>query len=184
MNDTRQFYCRFLALAFMLLLSSFKTQTLLAPEEIDWDTHFLADPDENSAFAALTVTTWHYDYKATVRNNNLHIDFNFVAGVDPSKSWVKKYRIRNRQVSKQLLSHEQGHVYINFLLLKNGEITIRNQRYAPNNYKRLIQQTANKISTYYSNLQDRYDEETKHGSDLNAQKRWDRYIEQQLEKFE
>jgi hypothetical protein len=126
------------ALVFGLLFSAFKTQSEIYPEELDWDTHFLANPDRNSAYAALTVTNWHYSYTSTIRNNHLHINFKFTGGVVPNESWVKHDRISNRRVSRQLLNHEQGHVYINFILLKDGEMTVRNQRYTPSNYKRLI----------------------------------------------
>lgn len=166
-----------------LILTAFTTQREIYPEQLDWDTHFLAKPDRNSPYAALTVTNWHYSYKSTIRNNHLHIDFDFYGGVVPEESWVKNDRISNRRVSRQLLNHEQGHVYINFILLKDGEITVRNQKYTPGNYKRLIQATANKVGKYYSDLQSRYDTETKHGSDLAAQSRWDSYLQQEMAKF-
>lgn len=155
----------------------------LLPEEINWDTHFRGEPDENSAFAALTVTAWNYDYKATVRNKHLHIEFNFTGGVDRDRSWVKRGRIRNRQIRKQLLNHEQGHVNINFFLLRESDAKIRNQRYSISNYKKLIQKNANRLSDYYNKMQDRYDEETKHGTDLAAQDRWDAFFKQELEKY-
>ncbi|MFA6277568.1 MAG: DUF922 domain-containing protein [Pedobacter sp.] len=184
MKNVTSIYFKIIAISVVLFFSSFKTlQEEAYPEQIDWDTHFKAQPDEHSAFAAETVTTWHYNYNATVRNNHLHIDFKFSAGVVPEKSWVKPDRISNRKVSRQLLNHEQGHVYINFLLLKEGNIQIRNQKYTPSNYKRLIQATANKVSDYYNNLQNRYDNETKHGSDLEAQSRWDDFIRSELNKY-
>ncbi|MDQ8051513.1 MAG: DUF922 domain-containing protein [Pedobacter sp.] len=171
-----------LAVLVLLLLWGFKAQDRIQPEEIDWDTHFLAKPDELSPYAALTVTNWHYSYSATVRNNHLHIDFKFYGAVVPEKSWVKSDRIRNRKVSRQLLNHEQGHVYINFILLKDGETQIRNQKYTPSNYKRLIQTTANRIGKYYSDMQSRYDSETNHGQNLSAQDRWDEFFRVELDR--
>jgi hypothetical protein len=171
------------ALVAGLLFSAFRTQDEIYPEQLDWDSHFLASPDLNSPYAALTVTNWHYSYSSTIRNNHLHIDFKFTGGVVPSESWVKSDRISNRKISRLLLNHEQGHVYINFILLKDGEITVRNQKYTPSNYKRLIQATANKVGKYYSDMQSRYDIETKHGSDLAAQSRWDSYLQNEMAKF-
>lgn len=172
-----------LLLGALPLLSSFNRRDNIYPEQIDWDTHFLAQPDEHSAYAALTVTNWHYSYTANIRNNHLHIDFRFSGGVVPNESWVKRNRISNRRVARQLLNHEQGHVYINFLLLRKGDGQIRNQKYTPSNYKRLIQSTANKIGKYYSDMQSRYDLETKHGSDLAAQSRWDNFFKAELDKL-
>lgn len=155
----------------------------IAPETINWDTHFRAEPDYNSNYAAVTSTIWQYGYTSRISNNRLQIDFNFLGGIDVNKSWVKRDKIRNRNVSKTLLNHEQGHVYINFLLLKNGEILLRNQGYTIQNYKRLVEKGAKEISKYYNDMQERYDAETKHGADLDAQKKWDDFFERELSKF-
>lgn len=173
-----------LLLLLSLCLYSFKLNAPPRPQIVDWDTHYLGAPDQNSAYAALTTTTWHYDYRAKINGDRLHIDFNFVAGIDPERSWVKYNRIRDRQVSRQLLNHEQGHVYINYIQLRDGEIRMQDQAYTPRNYKRLIQQTANQISGYYSNLQERYDLETKHGSDLAAQGKWDSYLQRMMDRYD
>ena len=165
-------------------MCSFKTQQEIYPEQIDWDTHFLGKPDQTSAYAALTVTNWHYSYNSKITGNNLHIDFKFTGGIDPQKSWVKPDRIRTRKISRQLLNHEQGHANINFLLLKEGEQQVRFQNYTATNYKRLIQANANRVSKYYSDMQSRYDVETEHGANLNAQARWDDYIREQLNRYE
>ncbi len=167
-----------------IILSAFTTQeSVLLPEQVSWRNHYLAEPDENSSFFALTATRWHYSYSASTRGNSLHINFKFSAGVDPNESWVKLNRLRGAESKRKLLNHEQGHVNINFLLLKDGEQKIRFQNYTVRNYKKAIQDNANKVSTYYSNMQKRYDEETKHGSDDVNQERWDRIIEEQLRKF-
>ncbi len=184
MQNVSKTYYKIVVLGVLFLLSGFKTQQEVVPEQLDWDTHFRASPDKNSAFAALTVTNWHYSYNAKVRNNHLHIDFKFSGSVVPEKSWVKPERISNRKISRQLLNHEQGHVYINFLLLKNGEIQIRNQNYTISNYKKQILANGNRVGKYYSDMQDRYDLETKHGSDLQAQDRWDSFIREEMDKFE
>jgi GH25 family lysozyme M1 (1,4-beta-N-acetylmuramidase) len=153
------------------------------PEQITWHRHFNAEPDDRSPYAALTTTIWQYSYKAMISGRKLHIDFNFVSGVDPEKSWVKYPRIRNKEVDKQLLNHEQGHVNINYILRKQGDLILRNQNYTVNNYQKLIRSTANRISKHYSEMQERYDRETKHGSDLAAQKKWDNYLQKELSKY-
>lgn len=167
-----------------ILFSAFKTQEKATlPEQISWRTHFLAEPDEHSSYFALTATRWHYSYNASIRENDLHINFKFSAGVDPNQSWVKLNRLKGAESKRKLLNHEQGHVNINFLLLKDGEEKIRFQPYTIRNYKKSIQENANKISDYYRDMQERYDEETKHGSDDVNQARWDSLIEQQLKKY-
>lgn len=173
-----------ITLVFICVIAlAFTPHERIAPERLDWDTHFRATPDPNSNYAAVTSTIWQYGYRSTIRGNNLQIDFNFLGGVDANKSWVKRDKIRNRNVSKTLLNHEQGHVYINFLLLKNGEQILKNQGYTIQNYKRLVDKTAKDVSKFYNDMQERYDKETKHGSDLEAQQKWDAFFEQELAKF-
>ena len=169
--------------AVVLLASSFAPHERIYPETIDWDTHFRGNPDPNSNFAAVTSTIWQYGYRSTIRGNTLQLDFNFLGGVDANKSWVKRDRIRNKNASKQLLNHEQGHVYINFFLLKKGEYILKNQGYTVQNYKRLVEKTAKDISKFYNDMQKRYDEETKHGSDYEAQQKWDAFFESELSQF-
>jgi len=183
MKNDFLFYIRIFTLVTALFFSSFKTQQELTPVQLDWDSHFMAEPDEHSAYAALTATTWQYSYSSTIRGNRLNIDFKFAGGIEPEKSWVKRNRIRDRRVSRELLNHEQGHVYINFMQLKEGEYKMRNQKYTISNYKRLIQTTANSISKYYSDMQSRYDNETKHGSDLTAQAKWDSFLRAEMNKY-
>jgi len=167
-----------------ILFSTLKTQEkAVRPEQISWRTHFLAEPDDHSPYFASTATQWHYSYTASINGDNLHINFKFSAGVNVNESWVKLNRLRGAESKRKLLNHEQGHVNINFLLLKDGEQKVRFQRYTVRNYKKAIQENANKVSAYYEDMQTRYDEETKHGSDDANQGRWDRLIEEQLKKY-
>ncbi|MEJ5995363.1 DUF922 domain-containing protein [Pedobacter sp. Du54] len=167
-----------------IFFSVFTTQeNTVLPEQISWRRHFLAAPDEHSSYFASTSTQWHYSYSATIRGNDLHIDFKFSAGVDPNTSWVKLNRLRGAESKRKLLNHEQGHVNINFLLLKDGEQKVRFQHYTVRNYKKAIQENANKVSAYYNAMQTRYDKETKHGSDDANQARWDQLIDEQLRRF-
>lgn len=184
MKNVNLSFLKITVIFLLFFLFAFQTQQEIYPEQVDWDTHFLAKPDKLSPYAALTVTNWHYSYNAKISGNKLHIDFKFSGGVVPTESWVKQDRISNRKISRQLLNHEQGHVNINFILLKEGEQQVRYQNYTTSNYKRLIQANANKVSKYYSDMQSRYDLETKHGSDLEAQASWDDYIRDQMNKYE
>lgn len=184
MKNIHRFFISFIVVLTVALFTAFKIEHNAFPETIEWDTHFNAKPDHYSPYAAVTATTWQYSYVTTTRGNQLHIDFKFTAGVVPEKSWVKPKRIRNKEISSALLHHEQGHVYINFLLLKEGELKIRHQKYSIQNYKKLIQANANQVSKKYSNMQSQYDDETKHGSDLDAQSKWDNLLNKELNKYQ
>lgn len=174
---------RIILLMLVVIACAFTLHERIFPETLDWDTHFRANPDPSSQYAAITSTIWQYGYTSKIKGNHLQIDFNFLGGVDANKSWVKREKIRDKNVSRTLLNHEQGHVYINFLLLKNGEIILKNQDYTIQNYQRLVNKTAKEISKFYNDMQQRYDEETKHGANLEAQQGWDAFFERELRKF-
>ena len=72
-----------------LIFIAFKSNKNSFPEKIEWNTHFNAKPDNQSPYAALTATIWQYSYVTKIFDNHLNIDFKFVAGVVPEKSWVK-----------------------------------------------------------------------------------------------
>lgn len=167
--------------AITFLTTAFRSHDAIYPQIVAWDTYYEASPDLNSPYAAVTNTIWRYGYTSTIRGNQLHIDFNFTGGVDVNTSWVNHQKIRNKKASNALLNHEQGHVYINFILLKKGETVLKNQVYTTRNYKTLIESTAKDMSRFYDDMQERYDLETKHGADLVAQKNWDSFFAQELE---
>ncbi len=167
--------------AIAFLTTAFTSHKTIYPQIIGWDSYFKATPDLNSPYAAVTNTIWRYGYTATITGNHLHIDFNFTGGVDVNTSWVNHQKIRSRKASNTLLNHEQGHVYINFILLKKGELVLKTQVYTTKNYKTRIETTAQDMSRFYNDMQERYDEETKHGADLVAQEKWDGFFAQELE---
>ena len=167
--------------AIAFLTTAFSSHDAIYPQIVGWDTYYKATPDLNSPYAAVTNTIWRYGYTATITGNHLHIDFNFTGGVDVNTSWVNHQKIRNKKASSALLNHEQGHVYINFILLKKGETVLKNQAYTTRNYKNLIESTAKDMSRFYDNMHERYDLETKHGADLVAQKNWDGFFSEELE---
>lgn len=82
-----------------------------------------------------------------------------------------------------MLNHEQGHANIGYLLLKEAEVKISNQKYTERNFKSLTEKTGNEVKAYFSAMQKRYDNETQHGMDLSAQKKWDEYIANQLKNY-
>lgn len=173
--------------AFCCLISifyvSFKTEFGNKPTQLNWDIHFKGIPNTTSPYYAETSTYFKYKYNAKIRNGIFSIEFKFSGGVDSLQSWVKKDKIEDPKKSAQLLNHEQGHANIGYLLLKEAEIKISNQTYTESNFKSLIERTGNDARTYYAAMQKRYDDETQHGMDLSAQKKWDEYIANQLSKF-
>lgn len=167
----------------LILCSSFKTISEEKPIQLDWDRHFKGIPNNNSPYYAETKTNFRYRYNVKIRDGVFSIEFKFYGGVDSLNSWVKKEKITDPKASEQLLNHEQGHANIGFLHFKEAEIQISSQNYTASNYKNLIEETDKQLRIFYKDMQIRYDNETRHGIDLSAQKRWDNDLTQQLSKY-
>ncbi len=167
----------------LILLSSFKINSQEKPLQLQWNIHFKGIPNYNSPYYAETKTHFRYRYNVKIRDGVFSIEFKFYGGVDSLNSWVKKEKITDQKASEQLLNHEQGHANIGFLHLKEAEIKISSQNYTASNYKRLITETDQQLRVVYNNMQDQYDNETQHGLDLSAQKRWDNHLINELSKY-
>lgn len=170
--------CLLFALTALPFLS-FK-QDFNKPVQLNWDTHFKGNPDNNSPFYALTAMTWRYSYNSTVYRNRVEIKLTNQVSIDKNRSWVKWDKIKNPDVRESLLHHEQGHVNIQYILLLEADRVLKNRTYSVKNYKAQISQLANEISDFFDTMQRNYDEETEHGSNHKMQARWDEIIEDKM----
>jgi len=156
-------------------------QDFTEPVQLDWETYFKGKADMNSPFFALTAMTWEYSYQSVVSRNRVTIKLRNEVRIDKDRSWVKFDKIKNSQVSADLLHHEQGHVNIQYILLSEAERVLKNRTYSVKDYKAQISQLANEVSTYFDTMQRNYDEETEHGSNHRMQARWDQIIKDKTE---
>ncbi|WP_443939236.1 DUF922 domain-containing protein [Pedobacter sp. MW01-1-1] len=156
-------------------------QDYVRPVQVNWESYYKGKADKNSPFLALTALTWKYSYDYTLHRNRVSIRFQNDIYVDKSRSWVKWEKIKNEEVRNALLHHEQGHVNIQFILLKEADRVMKNRSYSVKNYKTEIADLANSISNFYDTMQRNYDEETEHGSNHKMQARWDKIIQERLD---
>lgn len=171
-----------IAIFFLLVLpcTAFK-QDFTEPVQLDWETYYKGKADNHSPFFALTVMTWKYSYESTVYRNRVSIKFQNEVSIDRDRSWVKWDKIKNEEIRSNLLHHEQGHVNIQFILLKEADRVLKNRNYSVRNYKTEISELANSISDFYDTMQRNYDEETMHGSNHKMQARWDEIIQKKMD---
>lgn len=154
------------------------------PLQLDWDSCFLASPDESSGFLALTALTFAYGYQSEIREKQLSLKFHFTADVDRAKSWVKMDKIQDSKMNKQLLNHEQGHVNINYLLMRELERKLTHKKYTIRGYADEIKNTADQTQRFYDEMQIRYDKETGHGIYQLVQQQWDTKVGRALTDLE
>lgn len=168
----------FLAILFSLSLPltfGFR-QDFPAPVQLNWSIHFKGKPNMGSPYFALTALTWKYSYASAIYRNRVTIKLKNEVNVDKDRSWVKWDKIKDPQISADLLHHEQGHVNIHHILLLEAERVLKNRTYSVKDYKAQISKLANEISDYFDTMQRNYDEETEHGSNHKMQARWDQII--------
>lgn len=146
------------------------------PLQLDWDSCYLAKSDDNSSFLALTALTFKYGYNSEIHGKNLTLRFNFSADIDRAKSWVKRDKIRNSRAFKRLLRHEQVHVDINYLLMRELERKLTTKNYGLNTFKREIKLTADQTQQFYDDMQLQYDLQTNHGTNNIVQHQWETSI--------
>lgn len=174
----KKLFIAILILAFPFISLS---QSFTKPVQLDWETYFKGKPEPGSPFYALTAMTWRYSYESMVYRNKVTIKLKNEISIDKSRSWVKWDKIKDESIRNSLLHHEQGHVNIQFILLKEADRVLKGRTYSVKNYKAEISELANSISNFYDTMQKNYDEETEHGSNHKMQARWDDIIQEKME---
>lgn len=159
------------------------SQSPSKPVQIDFERYFLGKPDERSPFVALTALTWKYSYQAKISKNGVKVTFQNEDFVDKDRSWVKWERLKNDEMKSRVLHHEQGHVNISFIMVKEAERTLSSRAYSKKSYKTEIAALANSISNFFYKMQQNYDAETEHGSNYKMQARWDEIIREKMEEL-
>ena len=95
------------------------------------------------------------------------------------KSWGLD-EFRNREV----LEHEQAHFDLCEIYTRKFRELANKRIQAGTNYKKIIQSAYDQVYGEYERQQERYDSETEHGNNKEAQKRWQMHIETQLQETE
>ncbi len=153
------------------------------PLKLNWGQHFRGKADEESKYLALTSLVFRYAYQSAASQNQINLKFTFLADVNVEKSWHKKDKIPNKADQDRLLQHEQGHVDLNFLMMKEAEKRLKSNKYSVKNYKTEIKAIADKVIEEYDALQKKYDHETEHGVNRKSQESWEDFIQMTIESY-
>ncbi len=173
----------------MSLLFLFSAFFLQAQEEVDkifWEqdgltwVHFEAQPDETSSFHANTNAGLSYSWGFKNINGLIELEYEVKSYFNPKGSWVRK---ASRNI--HLLQHEQLHFDITELHARKLK-----KRLADVNVNELGKQPGEVLNGYYkiidkerTLMQQKYDRETNHSIDKNAQARWQGYIAKELNNY-
>ncbi len=154
---------------------------LIEDRDLVWE-DFKGPPDPASKFDAYTFWYLKYTYPAPA--------FNGEEGSVTARAWCElgtnswvRHGVRD-QVKDALLKHEQGHFDICRIHALKFVEKIENLTLQRDEYKIQIEQTFNEVMEEARGVELRYDEETRHMTDEEAQAEWNEYFSEELEEEE
>ncbi len=144
--------------------------------KLQWS-DFTGKVDKTSTFHAYTA----YKYRTKIKSikpsgDSVIIEgFEVVLELDPSKSWA-----RMKNVSDELLVHEQGHFNFGILTMKEILEQVKQTHFTASNFQVKLQKIVDQVAKKYHEMGRLYDEETKHHMDQQQQLKWNEFFKSVL----
>ncbi len=138
--------------------------------ELAWS-DFRGRPHSTSHFDASVNTGITYQWSYGKDKGDIELDYQVDSFCYPSLSWVKR-----GQMSDYLLSHEQLHFDISELHARIMRKRLKEYD-AGGNIRRDLNKMYKLVERMRINMQERYDEETEHSKNKEAQAKWQKKVE-------
>jgi hypothetical protein len=164
-------------LLFVVTTSNDETMSWNETRKLTWK-DFKARPNSNSDAVALTASGITFGYSVKTSGRRI-IDFStsVEAHFYPNKSWYLKER-----ADDYVLRHEQLHFDITELYVRKFRQQL--ERLVVNqNIKEQMSQIHTAINAALDKTQKSYDTQTNHSINTKAQKYWEIFVEEELEKL-
>jgi hypothetical protein len=136
---------------------------------------FQAKPPQNSRFQAAIFPSFGYDLKRELRGGLIHLDLILKVYMIKSASWAFPMIKSNYS-----LNHEQRHFDLVKLISERFKSKLLSEKLNPDNYEGIINFEYLEYYREMNRLQERYDQETNHGSNKAMQDEWNLWIDSQL----
>jgi len=136
---------------------------------------FQAKPPQNSRFQAAIFPSFGYDLKRELRGGLIYLDLILKVYMIKSASWAFPMIKSNYS-----LNHEQRHFDLVKLISERFKSKLLSEKLNPDNYEGIINFEYLEYYREMNRLQERYDQETNHGSNKVMQDEWNRWIDSQL----
>ena len=133
---------------------------------LDFD-DFQGPPDAASPMLATTASGVGFGYKTRVENGHINVDITVTPYFAKDKSWFKP-----TGKTAALLAHERLHFAIRVLQAQQLVDTLRALKTDKNHYTLAIEQVRQDNEREGQTIQERYDDETRHGTDAARQAKW------------
>ncbi|APG59940.1 DUF922 domain-containing protein [Christiangramia salexigens] len=170
-------------LLLVLLPFSISLTAQKSEEKVEWDSErplvwsdFKATPVDSLSYSANTNSGLSFNWNYSTAGGKPDLKFEVFTYFYPLLSWVKK----DSNNSAYLLAHEQLHFDI-------SELHVRILRKALYNYeigrtiRRDLKSIYNRIESEREAMQNKFDRESSHGENRNAQQLWRNKISHELE---
>lgn len=144
---------------------------------LNWD-DFKGKPDKNSEWTAMTYSGIKLRYEYKRKNDQYTVTIMLYPYMDKTRSWY-----REEGYNDYTLAHEQRHFDITILVTKQLARELRQMSYSPKTFTKQINKIHGEYLEKLRQMQDQYDEQTKHGMNKSRQQMWDKKIETELGKL-
>lgn len=155
-------------------------------DTIQWNPHrrltwedFQGPPTEQSVFSAETHYVITYSYRKSSRNKTADIKFKIHCYFEKGRSWAKTH-----DANDQLLSHEQAHFDIAELHTRLFRERVGNMIFDPAIFEDQIHELFSTILDECSQMQEKFDQETKFGTLAGKQKEWESFINKSINAYD
>ncbi len=136
-------------------------------------TDFTGVPDELSMAAAQTASRIGLSSGTDVVNGQIRVNVVVSPYFDNTRSWFgEKYR-----TNAGILAHEQRHFDITALKACELADTLRQLKLTKENYQKKLDQIYVRIQLELNAMQVKYDTETRHGTLVAAQEKWNKLLQ-------
>lgn len=140
-------------------------------------TDFEGRPDEQSPGAAATLSGIGMKYQSSTLRNKTTVDVTISVYFDKSRSWMKDHG-----KNSTILLHEQRHFDITAIKACQLKQKISNTDFSADNYEQQLKALLNNAQQEGADMQNTYDMETEHGTIIDEQEKWNKKIEDMLQK--
>lgn len=169
----------------MLLLTGYIGFGQMRVNKVNWQekslkwSDFSGKPDENSSFHATTNSGISYSWSLRLSEVKTEFFYEVETFFYPDLSWVKP-----EKKNLLLLAHEQ--VHFDITELHGRKLRKIMDQYTPGGkteHKKVLERIYQRNETSRRQMQEKYDRETRHGQNEEAQTQWEDFIKAELSKL-
>jgi hypothetical protein len=139
---------------------------------------FAGNPADDG-FAAYTNCYVSYSYNTSRRNGVYNVNFNVQVFLNSNRSWIRFSDVKTQEDMQSILTHEQGHYNMAYLM-KNELYSVFNHHRYTSNYQAEIAALFRQVDAKYHQLNTDYETQTQHMANYRNQQKWNLWFSKQL----